>query len=81
MQRFSAVTGRVGGSWGAGSGHQISSFWAFENDDCTGAVKAEISRKGSEHGFCFDLKSTLGCVLGWRRFGQSVLLNSARGNR
>lgn len=79
-QQFSAVTGRVGGSWGAGPGYQISSFWAFENDDCTGAVKAEISRKGSEHGFCFDLNAALGCV-GGGDLDNPCFWNSVRGNR
>ena len=50
---------RIGGSWGAGA-YGLQSFWTFENDDCTGPVKAKISRKGGENGFCFDLQA-LGC--------------------
>lgn len=60
---FNPQTGRVGGSWGAGSGDEISSFQAFENDDCTGAVKAIIGRHNDEAGFCFTM-DTLGCVDG-----------------
>ena len=48
-EALSAASGsRVGGSWGAGSEHAIISFWAFENDDCTGAVKAKIQRNDGE---------------------------------
>lgn len=53
---------RVGGSWGAGI-YGLKSFWAFEGENCTGNVHAKIDRKGSEHGFCFDLE-TLGCLEG-----------------
>ena len=60
---FNPATGRVGGSWGAGKGDEISIFTAYENDDCTGAVKAIISRHNDEAGFCFTL-DTLGCVDG-----------------
>lgn len=62
-EAFNPATGRVGGSWGAGFGDEISSFQAFENDDCTGAVKATIGRHHDEAGFCFTL-DTLGCVDG-----------------
>ena len=60
---FNPATGRVGGSWGAGKGDEISIFTAYENDDCTGAVKAIIPRHNDEAGFCFTL-DTLGCVDG-----------------
>lgn len=78
-QQFQPATGRVGGSWGAGSGYALSSFWAFENDDCTGAVKAKIARKGGEHGFCFALDS-LGCV-GGGDLDNPCFWNSVMGNR
>ncbi len=53
---------RMGGSWGSGE-FGISSWSAFANDDCTGAVKTKITRKGKEDGFCFTLDS-LGCLQG-----------------
>ena len=68
---------RVGGSWGAGT-YALESFWAFEFDDCTGDVKAKISRKGKEHGFCFDLH-TLGCLNG--DDGNPCFWRSVRGNK
>ena len=74
---FQPATSRVGGSWGAGS-FEISSFWAFENDDCTGAVKAKILQKNGEAGFCFTL-DTLGCQAG-EDVGNPCYWNSVRGN-
>ena len=68
---------RVGGSWGAGA-YGLKSFWAFENDDCTGPVKAEIGRKGGEHGFCFNLH-TLGCRNG--DVDNPCYWQSVRGNK
>ncbi|CAD6587654.1 MAG: hypothetical protein ASARMPREDX12_002959 [Alectoria sarmentosa] len=64
---FQPAEQRVGGSWGAG-GFGIGSFTAFENADCTGAVKAVITRKDGEHGFCF-LLSALGCQQGETEVG------------
>ena len=77
-QPFQPVVNRVGGSWGAGS-YAISSFWAFENDDCTGKVRAVIPRKNGEHGFCFTLES-LNCV-GGGDLDDPCFWNSVRGNR
>ena len=59
---FQPAESRLGGSWGAGH-FGIGSFWAYENDDCTGKVKAQITRKNKENGFCFTL-DTLGCKNG-----------------
>lgn len=74
---FQPATGRVGGSWGAG-GFAISGFWAFENDDCTGSVKANITQKNREQGFCFDL-DILGCQAG-EDLSNPCFWNSVRGN-
>ena len=68
---------RVGGSWGAGT-YGLSSFTTYENDDCTGPVKATINRKGKEHGFCFDLH-TLGCQNG--DVDNPCFWNGIRGNK
>lgn len=75
---YQPQTGRVGGSWGAGM-YKISSFWAFENSDCTGAVKARINQTDGEAGFCFPL-SILGCVPG-EDVGNPCYWNSVRGNK
>lgn len=77
-QVFQPEADKVGGSWGAGK-YSISSFSAFENPDCTGAVKAKISRKGSEHGFCFNL-DTLNCVDG-EDLGNPCFWNSVMGSQ
>lgn len=74
---FSPATGRVGGSWGAGKGDAISGFTAYENEDCTGAVKAVIGRHRGEKGFCFTL-DTLGCVDG-EDVGNPCFWGSVRG--
>lgn len=76
-QAYQPYSERIGGSWGAGS-FSISNFWAFENDDCTGPVKARINRKGHEHGFCFPLES-LGCSNG--DLDNPCFWNSVRGNK
>ena len=74
---FQPADVRVGGSWGAGL-FEIGSFTAFENADCTGAVKAVIKRKDGEAGFCF-LLSVLGCQPG-EDLGNPCFWNSVQGN-
>ena len=76
-QAFQPYELRVGGSWGAGT-YGLSSFTAYENDDCTGAVKAVIKRKGKENGFCFNLHS-LGCQDG--DVDNPCFWNGVRGNK
>ncbi|KAM0796978.1 hypothetical protein BDR22DRAFT_865119 [Usnea florida] len=71
---FSSATSRVGGSWGADF-YSITSFWAFENEDCTGTVKQKVQRKGSEAGFCF----TSDCLNGYDE-ANPCYFQSVRGN-
>ena len=71
---FSSATSRVGGSWGADF-DSITSFWAFENEDCTGTVKQKVQRKGSEAGFCF----TSNCLNGYDE-ANPCYFQSVRGN-
>lgn len=71
---FSSATTRVGGSWGADF-DAIGSFWAFENGDCTGAVKQTVQRKGKENGFCF----TMACEDGYD-LANPCYFQSVRGN-
>ncbi|CAF9915125.1 hypothetical protein IMSHALPRED_002350 [Imshaugia aleurites] len=71
---------QLGGSWGAGE-YSISSWSAFENDDCTGAVKTMTTRKKNEHGFCFAL-SSLGCdPNGEEDLGNPCFWRSVQGNK